>query len=314
MRHWSLGVVLAALALTQPAHAQPSPSPLPQTLTRTPERPILEPKGSGWESLAVFNPSVLWDGKQYVMLYRAQNQKGVSSIGLATSEDGVTFQREAQPILSPEGSAEAGGVEDPRLTFLNDRYLLTYTAYDGRSVAQLQAATSPDLRHWTRLGPMLAQADGTWSKSGAVLAQPLNGLYFMYYGDKAIHLATSPDARTWTAEAVPVLAPRPGTWDEGGVEPGPPPILTPRGILLIYNGRDKNNVYAVGAALLDPGDPAHVLARSETPMLRAERPYELGGTVPNVVFVEGLVWKGGQLEVWYGGGDRVIGRAVVKWP
>ena len=194
------------------------------------------------------------------------------------------------------------------------RYLLTYTAYDGRSVARLQAATSPDLHRWTRLGPMLAQSGGSWSKSGAVLAQPLGGLYFMYYGDKVIQLATSPDARTWTAEAAPVLSPRPGSWDEGGVEPGPPPILTPRGILLIYNGRDRNNVYAVGAALLDPGDPAHVLARSETPILKAERPYELGGTVPNVVFVEGMVWKAGQLEVWYGGGDKVIGRAVVKWP
>jgi len=314
MRHWRLGVVLAALAFAQPAHAQSSASQLPQALTRTPDRPILEPRGKGWEGLAVFNPSVIWDGQQYVMLYRAQNQQGVSSIGLATAKDSVTFEREAQPVFSPEGPAEAGGVEDPRLIRLGDTYLLTYTAYDGRSAARLQAATSPDLRHWTRLGPMLAQVGGSWSKSGAVLATPLNGLYFMYYGDKVIQLATSPDARKWTAEAEPVLSPRPGTWDEGGVEPGPPPILTPRGILLIYNGRDKNNVYAVGAALLDPGDPAHVLARSETPILKAERTYELAGTVPNVVFVEGMVWKGGQLEVWYGGGDRVIGRAVVQWP
>ena len=314
MRYWNLGVVLASLALAQPANAQPGSSQLPQMLTRTSDRPILEPRGEDWESLAVFNPSVIWDGGQYIMLYRAQDQKGVSSIGLAISKDGVTFQREAQPVFSPDGMAEAGGVEDPRLIKLGDGYLLTYTAYDGRSVAQLQAATSPDLHRWTRLGPMLAQSGGTWSKSGAVLAQPLDGLFFMYYGDKVIQLATSPDARKWTAEAAPVLSPRPGTWDEGGVEPGPPPILTPRGILLIYNGRDRNNVYAVGAALLDPGDPAHVLARSETPILKAERPYELRGTVPNVVFVEGMVWKSGQLEVWYGGGDRVIGRAVVKWP
>jgi beta-1,2-mannobiose phosphorylase / 1,2-beta-oligomannan phosphorylase len=70
----------------------------------------------------------------------------------------------------------------------------------------------------------------------------------------------------------------------------------------------------VGAALLDPGDPGHVLARSEQPILTVQQPYEREGTVPDVVFVEGMVLRGDQLEVWYGGGDRVIGRAVVPWP
>lgn len=288
-----------------------TPSLLPPPLIRVPDRPLLAPRGEGWESWAVFNPSVLWDGGRYLMLYRAQDHKGVSSVGLATSRDGVTFQRETQPVFAPQGPEEAGGVEDPRLVRIGDTYLLTYTAYDGRSVARLHAATSPNLRKWTRLGPMV---EGAWSKSGAILNQPLDGLYFMYYGDKVISLATSPDLRKWTPEAQPVLSPRPGAWDEGGVEPGPPPLLTPRGILLLYNGRDRNNVYAVGAALLDPGDPAHVLARSEQPILKVERDYERTGTVPNVVFAEGMVLRGGRLEVWYGAGDRVIGRAEGRWP
>lgn len=304
LRKWLLAALLGS-ALAQ------TPSPLPPPLTRVPDRPLLEPRGDGWEGWAVFNPSVLWDGQRYLMLYRAQDKKGVSRVGLATSADGVTFRREAQPVFAPQGPEEAGGVEDPRLVRIGDTYLLTYTAYDGRSVARLYAATSPDLRTWTRQGPMV---EGSWSKSGAILDRPLGGLYFMYYGDKVISLATSRDLRKWTPEAQPVLSPRPGTWDEGGVEPGPPPILTPRGILLLYNGRDQNNVYAVGAALLDPGDPAHVLARSEQPILKVERGYERTGTVPNVVFAEGMAWREGRLEVWYGAGDRVIRRAEVRWP
>lgn len=304
LRKWLLAALLGS-ALAQ------TPSPLPPPLTRVPDRPLLEPRGDGWEGWAVFNPSVLWDGQRYLMLYRAQDKKGVSRVGLATSVDGVTFRREARPVFAPQGPEEAGGVEDPRLVRIGDTYLLTYTAYDGRSVARLHAATSPDLRTWTRLGPMV---EGAWSKSGAILDRPLGGLYFMYYGDKVISLATSPDLRTWTPEAQPVLSPRPGTWDEGGVEPGPPPVLTPRGILLLYNGRDRHNVYAVGAALLDPGDPAHVLARSEQPILKVEREYERTGTVPNVVFAEGMALRENRLEVWYGAGDRVIGRAEGRWP
>ena len=310
MKIWMKAALISLLWLSA-VHAGAAAAVLPTILTRSPDHPVLVPRGSNWESLAVFNPSVLWDGRQYVMLYRAQDQRGVSRIGLARSADGVSFQAEAEPVLVPEGPGEAGGVEDPRLVLLGTEYLLTYTAYDGHSSAQLRAALSSDLHHWTRLGPMLGE---DWSKSGAILNRPLDGLYFMYYGDKVIRLATSPDARHWTAEAAAVLSPRPGSWDEGGVEPGPPPILTSQGILLIYNGRDRNNVYAVGAALLDPGDPGHVLQRSETPLLKVERLYEKEGTVPNVVFVEGLVYRDGEVQVWYGGGDKVIGRAVVRWP
>ena len=299
--------VLATLLTLSPVPV----SVLPTALTRSPDRPVLEPRGAGWEAHAVFNPSVLWEDGHYAMFYRAQDARGVSRIGLATSQDGVTFARQDTPVLSPEGPSEAGGVEDPRLIRIGDQYLLTYTAYDGRSVARLSAATSRDLKTWTRLGPMV---EGLWTKSGAILNRPLGGLYFMYFGDKSIRLATSPDLKTWSVEAQAVIAPRPGGWDEGGVEPGPPPILTPRGILLLYNGRDRNNVYAVGVVLLDAGDPGHVLARSDKPILSVAKPYERAGTVPNVVFAEGMVLRAGKLEIWYGAGDRVIGRAEVPWP
>ena len=312
MRPW--WPVLLCLTLLSAAPAPPPARPttgLPGPLTRDPARPLLEPRGDGWEGLAVFNPAVIYDGKDYVLLYRAQDRRGVSRLGLARSTDGVTFTRDDRPVFEPATPEEAGGVEDPRLVRVGETYHLTYTAFDGRSTARLNMATSADLKTWTRHGSLFQSG---WSKAGAMLDRPVNGLNFMYFGDKEIRLATSPDRNSWTPEDTPVLRPRPGTWDEGGVEPGPPPILTERGILLIYNGRDRNNVYAVGAALFDRFDPGVLLARSEQPILTVQTAWEKTGTVPNVVFAEGLVIRGGRMEIYYGGGDRVVGRAVVDWP
>ncbi len=282
-------------------------SSLPGPFTRALENPLLTPQGQGWEALAVFNPAVIYADGHYWMLYRAQDPQGISRLGLATSSDGLHFVRESQPVLSPSDPGEAGGVEDPRLVRIGGRYYLTYTGYDGRRVAQTRLAVSEDLREWRKLGAII---DTPWNKAGAILDQPLDGLYFMYFGDREIQLATSRDLRRWQVEPEAVLKPRPGMWDEGGVEPGPPPLLTPKGILLIYNGRDHRNVYAVGAALFSAGDPSQLLARSETPLLQAEAPYEREGTVPNVVFAEGLVVREGVWRLYYGGGDRVVGLAT----
>ncbi|MER3481158.1 MAG: glycosidase [Meiothermus sp.] len=261
--------------------------------------------------MAVFNPAVVYEGGRYWMLYRAQDRRGISRLGLATSSDGVHFTRESQPVLSPTDPGEAGGIEDPRLVRIGGLYYLTYTGYDGRRIAQTRLAVSENLRNWQKLGAII---DTPWNKAGAILEQPLNGLYFMYFGDQEIQLATSSDLRRWQVETGAVLKPRPGMWDEGGVEPGPPPLLTPRGILLIYNGRNRHNIYAVGAALFSAGDPSQLLARSETPILKVEAPYEQEGTVPNVVFAEGLVVREGLWRLYYGGGDRVVALATWRQP
>ena len=286
-------------------------SGLPGPFVRVPENPLLEPRGEGWEALAVFNPAVVYEGGRYWMLYRAQDRRGISRLGLATSSDGVHFTRESQPVLSPTDPGEAGGIEDPRLVRIGGLYYLTYTGYDGRRIAQTRLAVSENLRNWQKLGAII---DTPWNKAGAILEQPLNGLYFMYFGDQEIQLATSSDLRRWQVETGAVLKPRPGMWDEGGVEPGPPPLLTPRGILLIYNGRNRHNIYAVGAALFSAGDPSQLLARSETPILKVEAPYEQEGTVPNVVFAEGLVVREGLWRLYYGGGDRVVALATWRQP
>jgi predicted GH43/DUF377 family glycosyl hydrolase len=282
--------------------------------------PILSPRGDGFEANGVFNPAVVRDGGRYVMLYRAQDARGTSRLGMAASRDGIRFQREPAPVLAPEAEYERrGGVEDPRLQKIGSTFYLTYTAYDGRN-AQLALATSEDLRRWERRGVIMPANVGRWTvkwtKSGAILAEPVNGRYWMYYmadaagGSDQMGVAYSEDRLRWT-EALdePVLGRRPGFFDSRVVEPGPPPLMTPEGILLVYNGADDRLVYRTGWVLFDRQDPTRVLARSDTPIFEPQRAWEREGQVPNVVFVEGLVREGNRWLFYYGGADKHIGVA-----
>ena len=106
-------------------------------------------------------------------------------MGIATSRDAIHFVREPDPVLVPEAEYErGGGVEDPRLSKIGRTFYLTYTAYDGKD-AQLALATSPDLRRWERRGVIIPANTGRWNvkwtKAGAILEQPVNGRYWMYY-------------------------------------------------------------------------------------------------------------------------------------
>jgi predicted GH43/DUF377 family glycosyl hydrolase len=82
---------------------------------------------------------------------------------------------------------------------------------------------------------------------------------------------------------------RPGHFDSRVVEPGPPPILTPAGILLIYNAADDHLTYRTALALFDRRDPRHLISRSAQPIFAPQLPWEISGQVPNVVFVEALL-------------------------
>ena len=283
--------------------------------------PILSPTGDGFESAGVFNPAVVKRDGEFVMLYRAQDKAGTSRLGYAHGTDGVHFMRRAEPVLSPEADYEKdGGVEDPRLVQIGGTYYLTYTGYNKKE-AQLCLATSKDLIRWERRGVIMPANRGRWNvgwtKSGAILADRVKGKYWMYYmADPAkdvneMGVAFSDDLIHWT-EALdrPVLRRRPGYFDAKVVEPGPPPVMTERGILLIYNGADERTVYATGWVLFDKRDPTRVVARSDRPIFTVEREWERVGQVPNVVFVEGMVRDGDRWLFYYGGADRHVGVAM----
>jgi predicted GH43/DUF377 family glycosyl hydrolase len=266
-----------------------------------------------------------------VMLYRAQDRKGTSRLGYAVSGDGVHFQRSPYPVFGPEAPYEkGGGTEDPRVVEINSTYYMTYTGYnnvDGagpsKRDAQLCLATSTDLIHWIRHGVILPAYRGKWNagwtKSGAILPERVNGKYWMYYfGDATdtggqMGVAYSEDLLYWASTLEhPVLSPRPRHFDSKLTEPGPPPLMTPEGIFLIYNGADDHLVYSTGWVLFDRGDPTKVIARAESPIFRPVETWEKVGQVPNVVFVEGLARRGNRWLFYYGGADKHIGVAAAE--
>jgi predicted GH43/DUF377 family glycosyl hydrolase len=314
---------------------------------RASDTPILSPQGTTWESAGTFNPAVIFvpdklgsgsgAAGKFVMLYRAQDASGTSRLGYAESGDGIHFTRRPEPVLSPETDYEKdGGVEDPRLQKIGDTYVLTYTGYNKKD-AQLCLATSRDLIHWERKGVILPAYKGKWNvgwtKSGAIVHEKIGGKYWMYWlgtaADKTdqMGLSYSTDLLHWTeATETPALPRRPGKFDSRVVEPGPPPIFTPRGIVLVYNGADENLAYRTGVAIFDRTDPRKLISRTDQPVFAPEREWEKVGQVPNVVFVEGMVpvktaedSDRDAFLFYYGAADKYIGVADAKvsgyfWP
>ena len=306
-----------------------------------------------WEAYATFNPAAVVRNGRIHVLYRAEDAGGdakigghTSRLGLAESADGVHFTRRPAPVLFPDRDAQRGnefpgGVEDPRIVETEDgRYVLTYTQWN-RDVPRLAVATSTDLVTWRKHGPAFGSAAGgkylrSESKSGAILsrvvgerviATRVNGRYWMYFGVPDIRIATSDDLITWTpledadGNAVKVLSPRPGYFDSWLVEPGPPALLTPQGIVLLYNAGNSGThgdpglparIYTAGQALFDATNPLKLIDRMREPFLRPTEPYERTGQyTEGTTFVEGLVPFGGKWFLYYGTADSRVG--VATW-
>ncbi|WP_457742353.1 glycoside hydrolase family 130 protein [Thermococcus sp.] len=286
-------------------------------------RPVLSPSNEGFDSKNVYNPAVIKRRGKVVMLYRAESKKdGVTGrIGLALSEDGVNFIRHPEPVVEPEYQWERIGVEDPRIVKIGTMYYMTYTGYDGKT-ARLCMATSKNLLNWKKHGvifeefPYPKHGRLNWTKSGAILAERMKsglfkGCYIMYFGDSNVWLAYSKNLLYWEYEKEPVLRPRGHL-----VEPGPPPVLTEDGILLIHSEALPGNrglVYYTHAALFREEDPRKLVWRTEKPILKPTFKWELYGWVNNVVFAEAMIELEGKHYLYYGGADRHIGLAVGRW-
>ena len=294
--------------------------------TRLSDKPVLEP-GPKWASIGIFNPTAIERNGKTILLFRATDAKMISRIGYAESSDGFHFKIRSKPVLWPTAPYEiGGGVEDPRVVLIDGLYYLTYTGYNGKD-AQLCLATSRDLIHWDRKGVILPAYKGTWNtkwtKSGAILPEKVNGLWWMYYlGTRTdpdgkerdyMGLANSRDLLHWTdATAQPVLPRNPGAFDSRVMEPGPAPILTRAGILLLYNGASDALVYGPAWALFDRDDPTKLIARADWPFLLPELEWERKGVVPNVIFLEGAIMSPGDIRAYYGAADRAIGAVRLK--
>ena len=341
MPDWCLG------PFERVADGKPVLSPRRETTFECP----LRGESVRWESDHVFNPAAVVRDGRVCLLYRAEDDSGsgigkhTSRIGLAESADGICFSSRPHPVLFPAEDAQRatewpGGCEDPRIVETEDgAYVLTYTQWD-RKVARLAMATSRDLVRWQKHGPVFGKELGgrfrdRWSKSGSILtrlvgdrfiATRIDGVYWMFWGEGTMYLATSNDLRSWrvvlddAGEPLPIAKPRPGKFDSHLVEPGPPAMLTDRGILLLYNGKNSKTlpdpalpagIYTAGQCLFDARDPRRLIARTDTWFLRPDRSHEVTGQyVAGTTFIEGLVRHSGRWLLYYGAADSYVGVAV----
>jgi hypothetical protein len=145
--------------------------------------PVLAGDSDKWDSLGVDSPSVVRTQSGYLMAFvgAALADSNRPQIGLATSADGITWSKRADPIISPGhcGDFDDRAVTQPRLLVTETGYLL---AYAGNGLDQTDAAvgvsTSADVATWS------------CASSSAALDQP------DVPGSDGIHtlaLAASPD-------------------------------------------------------------------------------------------------------------------------
>jgi len=230
---------------------------------------------------------------------------------LATSKDGINWRSNEEPIIEPTLREEKkGGCGDLRLFKINGRYILTYTAYNGR-LARLCIAVSRNLKDWTKYGSILPTF--RWTKSGAILPTKINEKYWMYFGESNIWIATSEDLIDWSASKKDIiLRPRRNRFDSRLVEPGSPSIVTDDYILLIYNSANYDFTYHVAWAAFSKDDPTKLIARAETPLLSPEFKWELEGQVDNVWFAEGLVYLDDIWYLYFGGTEHILDLQKLK--
>ncbi|MCF0197605.1 MAG: hypothetical protein HUK03_10355, partial [Bacteroidaceae bacterium] len=327
---WALG------GFQRPQGVNPLVSPQPLSTFQCPMRGTTVK----WECADTFNPAAVSKDGGVCVLYRAEDDPSAgiggrtSRIGYVESADGLHIDfRSPTPVFYPDLSPISktyewdGGCEDPRVveaTIDGERlFVMMYTSWN-HDKARLSVATSPDLRSWTHHGPIFLEACGgkfknLYCKSGSIVTKVIDGRlqackikvqgkeqYFMYWGEYNVFGATSPDLVHWTPivdsanELVKLANPRKGHFDSIMDECGPPAVVTDKGIILIYNGKNSSssgdpdypaNTYAAGQMLFSLDNPLQVVARLDKPFFRPMADFEKSGQfAAGTVFAEGLVY------------------------
>lgn len=301
------------------------------------ENPIITPAMKhSWEDMSTFNPAAIYEDGKVHLLYRAQGKNNTSTIGYATSKDGVTIdERLKEPIYWPTEEFETpggapyhpniqfmsgggwGGCEDPRVTKLDDRFYLTYVAYNGRDHPRvaISSIAKDDFmnRDWSKWAkPKLISPPGIVDKNACIFPEKINGKYVMMHRIFPNILIDFLDDLEFEKEPYlkgeHKISPRENAWDSRKAGAGPPPIKTKDGWLLIYHAVDDRDdkQYKIGAMLLDLEDPTKVLYRSNMPILKPTEWYENHGFKAGVAYPCGAVVIDDNLYVYYGGADSYV--------
>ncbi|WP_235296368.1 glycoside hydrolase family 130 protein [Portibacter marinus] len=233
----------------------------------------------------------------------------ISHLRLVCSEDGIHFDKpdDIPDILSSQGIYETYGIEDCRVSQIENQYYLTYTQVSELGVG-VGMRTTKDWINFVKTDMIFLPHN----KDCALFEETINGQYFALnrpsgvgLGGNFIWLSSSPDLYHWGNHHCLMMT-REGMWDSERVGAGTSPIKTEDGWLMIYHGADQDSRYCLGAALLDLNNPTKVIARSVKPLMEPEAPYEKEGFFKKVIFTNGHIVQGDRVTVYYGAADEVI--------
>ena len=301
------------------------PSLYPALFHRHSDNPILTAADWPYPAHTVFNAGACQLGDETLLLVRVEDRRGHSHLTVARSNDGVTnWQIDSKPSFAPDPKnfvEEAWGVEDPRLTWVEDlnEWIIAYTAYSP-SGPLVSLARTKDFNSFTRLGPVMPPED----KDAAIFPRRFNNQYAMIHrpvsaGSSGAHiwLSFSPDLIHWGDHHILLHARRGAWWDANKIGLSPPPLETPEGWLILYHGVRHTAggcLYRLGLALLDLKDPCKVLRRSDDWIFAPEDTYERQGDVGDVVFPCGWILNKstGLIRIYYGGADSCIALATAQ--
>jgi len=235
---------------------------------------------------------------------------------VAFSRDGLTIDSFGEEAFLPANRYEAFGVEDPRLTRIDDRFYFTYVAVSEHGVATSLASTA-DFKSFERHGIIFCPEN----KDVVLFPEKIDRQYVAlhrpspqsHFSSPEIWIARSPDLRHWGSHRR--LLGAEVVWATAKIGGGTPPIRTDRGWLSLFHGHAKPGAgagvgeYAAAALLLDPDRPERVIGFSPQPVMAAEKEFERSGFLPDIVFPTGLVRREDHLLVYYGAADMATGVA-----
>lgn len=141
---------------------------------------LIEKTPLGFENEGVMNPAAIRVDDHVHLFYRAVSKGNYSTIGYCKLKGPLNvIERSDSPLIFPQAAYEIHGVEDPRITLIEDLYYLTYTAYDG--VNALGAlATSKDLIIWEKHGIISPQMTFQEFNHLAASKKSINEKYLRY--------------------------------------------------------------------------------------------------------------------------------------
>jgi len=278
------------------------------------KNPILIKENVPFKINSIFNAGAVKFNNKYLLMCRIEMPNGRSSLVKAISDDGYNFTVDPTPTLTPEDHKEfyeyvEWGVEDSRITKIEDTYFLTYTGYSKYMPLAILAETK-DFKSIKIHGPISEPSN----KDCTLFPEKINGFYWKIDRPSAetrrdIWISKSPDLLHWGEYKV-VMTPNIGTWENDKIGSSSTPLKTKDGWLMLYHGVRGfgiSTLYKLGAVLLDLEKPWIVKGRTKEPILSPELGYERTGDVNNVVFSCGWIDEpDGRIKIYYSGADTNI--------